>query len=77
MSNANSRQVGGSHYKKFVIEVWDFIARNNIPYLEGNAIKYIARWREKGGLADLEKAEHYIQKLKELHNEEQKKGKKQ
>lgn len=62
---ANDRQVGGNHYKKFKIEIWDFIVQNNIPYLEGNAIKYIARWREKGGVADIDKAVHYLQKLKE------------
>ena len=50
---ANNKQVGGSHYKKFKIEIWDFIEQNGIPYLEGNAIKYIARWREKGGRDDI------------------------
>jgi len=32
-------------------------------YLEGNIIKYISRWRNKGGLNDLRKAEHYLNKL--------------
>lgn len=70
MSHANSRQVGGNHYKKFKIEIWDFIVQNDIPYLEGNAIKYIARWRDKGGVGDLDKAIHYLQKLKEIHAQE-------
>jgi hypothetical protein len=34
-------------------------------YLEGNATKYVSRWRKKGGVADLEKALHYIDKLLE------------
>lgn len=68
---ANDSQHGGIHYKKFAIEVWDFIARNNIPYLEGNAIKYIARWRDKGGVQDIDKAIHYLQKLKELALEQE------
>lgn len=66
MTDANKKQVGGEHYKKFAIEVWDFIVANNIPYLEGNAIKYIARWRGKGGIADIDKAIHYLEKLREV-----------
>ena len=38
------------------IQVWDFIIANNIPYLEGNIIKYVSRWRKKGGIEDLKKA---------------------
>ena len=68
---ANDKQVGGSHYKKFKIEIWDFIEQNNIPYLEGNAIKYIARWREKGGRDDIKKAIHYLEKLLEVAEREE------
>lgn len=68
MSDANSVQHGGSHYKKQVIQVWDFITANGIPYLEGNAIKYLSRWRDKGGLEDLLKARHYVDKL--IENEQ-------
>lgn len=62
---ANDRQIGGNHYKK-PIEVWDYVAANGIGYFEGNVIKYVSRWRDKGGLADLEKARHYLDKLIEL-----------
>lgn len=62
-SPANSIQHGGNHYKEMAIEPWDYIISNNIGYLEGNAIKYISRWREKGGIEDLKKARHYIDKL--------------
>ena len=62
----NGGQVGGSHYKQLVIQPWDFIVANEIPFLEGNAIKYLVRWREKGGLEDLRKARHYVDKLIEL-----------
>ena len=67
MTTANDKQCGGQHYKSQPIQPWDFIAGNGIPYLEGNAIKYLCRWREKGGLADLEKAKHYIEKLIEIN----------
>jgi len=62
----NEKQVGGTHYKKQAIQTWDFVYQNDIGYLEGNAIKYIARWRDKGGIQDLQKAKHYIDKIIEL-----------
>jgi UDP-3-O-acyl-N-acetylglucosamine deacetylase len=65
-TKANSIQHGGSHYKAMVIQPWDFIDANNIPFLEGSAIKYLARWRDKGGVEDLKKAIHFIQKRIEL-----------
>jgi hypothetical protein len=65
MTKANDTQIGGKHYKK-LIEPWDYIVANGIGFLEGNAIKYLTRWKEKGGLSDLRKAAHYIQKLIEV-----------
>jgi hypothetical protein len=35
-------------------------------FLRGNAIKYLARCDSKGGLEDVKKAQHYIQKLLEV-----------
>lgn len=66
MSTALDTQVAGDHYKSMRIQPVEFIHANNIPYLEGNVIKYVARWRTKGGVADLEKAKHYIDLLIEL-----------
>lgn len=63
---ANGVQIGGTHYKNKSIQPWDYIAANNLGYFEGNAIKYISRWRDKGGVEDLKKAKHYIDKLIEL-----------
>lgn len=65
---ANDRQVAGEHYKRQAIQPWDFIVSNEIPFLEGNAIKYIVRWREKGGLDDIRKAMHYLEKLVEVNS---------
>lgn len=67
--NANDRQVAGSHYKGRMIQPWDYIAANGIGYFEGNIIKYVSRWKDKGGVQDLEKARHYLDKLIELQNE--------
>lgn len=66
LANPNTKQVGGDHYVKQPIQPWDFIAANNIGFLEGNAIKYLSRWKEKGGVQDIEKALHYIEKLLEV-----------
>ncbi len=66
MSGANDKQFGGSHYKGNTIQPWDYIHANGIGFFEGNAIKYLSRWRDKGGVVDLEKARHYIDKLIEL-----------
>ena len=41
------KQVGGSHYKSMVIQPSEFINRNNIPFAEGNAIKYLCRHKQK------------------------------
>ena len=54
------RQEGGAQYKKYKIQPAEFIHANNIPYLEGCAVKYLCRHRDKGGVVDLLKAKHYI-----------------
>ena len=61
-------QVGGDHYKKFKIQPVEYIHGNNIPFIEGCIIKYISRWRDKGGVADLNKAKHFINLLIELES---------
>ena len=33
-----------------------------------NIVKYITRWRDKGGVDDLRKARHYLDKLIELED---------
>ena len=69
MNNALSRQVGGTHYKGCKIQPIEYIHANGIGFAEGTAIKYITRWRSKGGIADLEKAIHTLQLLIELELE--------
>jgi hypothetical protein len=67
MSNsALKKQVEGDHYKKYTIQPIEFITKNNIPFIEGNIIKYICRWKDKGGSKDLDKVIHYVELLKEL-----------
>ena len=56
------------HYFRYKIEPVTFIMQNEIPYAEGNAIKYLCRWRYKHDdkekqLEDLNKAKQYIELL--------------
>ena len=66
---ANDIQVGASHYKDKSVQPWDYIASNNLGYFEGNVVKYVTRWKDKGGVEDLRKARHYIEKLIELETQ--------
>lgn len=56
-------QVGGSHYKDLAIQPMEYSLANNLDACQHTAIKYITRFRSKGGIADLEKAIHCIQML--------------
>ena len=60
---ANQMQIGGNHYKELDPQPWDLIRAWNLGYMEGNVIKYVGRWQSKGGLEDLRKARHYLDKL--------------
>lgn len=63
-SRVNSIQIGGEHYKKHKgYEPWDVVNAWNLGYLDGTALKYIARWRDKNGVQDLQKAVHFLEKL--------------
>lgn len=65
-SNPLSEQVGGSHYKTMKIQPIEFIQANDLGFCEGNAVKYLCRYKQKGGLQDLHKAKHYIEILIEM-----------
>jgi hypothetical protein len=60
---AKLRQVGGDHYIKYDIQPFDIIDCYGLNFYAGNALKYLLRYRDKGGVQDLEKARHYIDKL--------------
>lgn len=65
-ASALSVQVGGGHYKSCAIQPLEYIHANKIPFAEGSVIKYVTRWRDKGGIKDLEKARHFLDLLIEL-----------
>lgn len=71
----NDVQFGGTHYKKHGnYQPWDVITAWNLGYLDGTALKYIARWRDKGGVEDIKKAIHFLQKFLEVEEAKLKNG---
>ena len=60
-----SDAVNPSHYKQG-IEVYDFIESHNMNFAQGNVVKYVSRYKFKGGLEDLKKAQWYLNKLIKL-----------
>lgn len=65
-NNPLEKQVGGNHYKGFVIQPVEFIYKNNIDFLSGNIIKYAARHKSKNGAEDVKKIIHYAQLILKL-----------
>jgi hypothetical protein len=65
-TSALDKQESGSHYKDKGIQPIVYIHANNLGFCEGNVVKYVTRWRDKGGEADLRKAIHYLELLIEL-----------
>ena len=55
------RQVGGSHYKSFRIQPYEFISKNNLSFFQGNVVKYVYRYKDKNGIEDLKKIIHYCE----------------
>ena len=61
-------QVGGSHYKTMKIQPLEYALQNDLGICEHAVIKYVSRYKVKGGIQDLEKARHYIEILLERAN---------
>ena len=63
--------INPTYYRKG-IETTDYIVSHSMNYLEGNIIKYVTRYKDKGGLEDLNKAEWYLTRLKKAYLDEAK-----
>ena len=63
--NKIKENVSPDYYARYDIEPISFIMRNNIPYAEGNVIKYTLRHDMKGGAEDIDKAIRYLELIKE------------
>ena len=55
------RQIGGSHYKNFRIQPYEFISKNNLSFFQGCVVKYVCRYLKKDKIKDLEKIIHYCE----------------
>jgi len=65
--NANDKQVGGNHYSTAShLQHWDIVEQFDLDYFQGCITKYLFRWRDKGGVQDLLKAQHFLEKYIEL-----------
>jgi len=67
MLNALEKQTGGNHYKDMAIQPAEYAEKNGLSLLEGNIVKYVSRWKKKGGLTDLQKIIHCAELIIEIH----------
>lgn len=70
--SANTRQVAGGHYVKYgEFQVWDAWWHFDMDPFQANIVKYVMRVKGDVSkrLEDLDKAEHYLQKYRELLTE--------
>lgn len=65
---ATSTQIGGDHYRNNAIQPIDYIMGNGLDFCEGNVVKYVTRWKHKGGVEDLKKARQYLDFIIEREN---------
>ena len=68
--SALQQQIGVDHYRAKGIQPIEYIHANNLGFCEGNVVKYVTRWKEKGGESDLRKAIHYLELLIQLETEQ-------
>lgn len=64
--SALDKQISGNHYKDKGIQPIVYIHANNLGFCAGNVVKYVTRYKTKGGAADIRKAIHYLELLLEL-----------
>lgn len=63
-----------THYTQG-IECADYIQSHGMDFFQGNAVKYLTRFRHKGTpIEDLKKARWYVDRMIEIENERQKNG---
>ena len=64
--SALDTQVDGDHYKKLAIQPMVYSMANKLDACQHTIVKYVTRFRDKGGIKDLEKAKHVIDMLIEM-----------
>lgn len=72
---ANDKQVGGNHYRQHGdLQHWDVVNHFQLDYFQGQITKYVMRWKDKNGIIDLRKAQHFLEKYIELSELEERDG---
>jgi hypothetical protein len=66
--SVDTKQEDGQHYKKThpAFQHWNLVLIHNWDYFQAQAIKYIMRYKDKGGVKDLRKAIHFVEKMIEI-----------
>lgn len=64
--SALEKQVAGNHYKDLAIQPMEYSMKNKLNACQHTAIKYVTRYKDKGGVEDLKKAIHCIEMLIEF-----------
>lgn len=59
------------HYRQGSMEVIDAIEGMSLGFHAGNVVKYVARYKAKGGVEDLRKAAWYLRRLIEIEENKQ------
>ena len=77
MSDTIKKQIGGQHYMNMGIQPWEIIDANGLDFYEGTALSYLLRWKHKGGVQDLEKAIHTIERRIAIERDDEKIGNKE
>ena len=63
---AINEQIGGDHYKHMPIQPMEYSMKNNLNACQHTVVKYVTRYKVKGGKQDLLKAIHCIELLIEM-----------
>ncbi len=64
-------QVGGDHYKHYSIQPVEYAMANNLNVCQASVVKYVTRYKDKGGVEDLEKAIHFLRLLIEIESKDE------
>ena len=66
LNEALNHQEGGSHYTKLKIQPMEYSMANGLDACQHTVVKYVTRFRDKGGIQDLRKAIHTLEMLIEF-----------
>lgn len=69
MKKALETQEGGDHYTKLKIQPMEYSMANGLDACQHTIVKYVTRFRDKGGKEDLLKARHTIDLLIQMEYE--------